>query len=106
MVELSMKDKQRIAKVIMKKNHKVLVIIDPVPELDGVIADYLLENHPMIIGVLVTKTGGVVTLTNGATITFMVNEPNDMSRYQLVIDKTQEKEKEVKKDELERNDKE
>ena len=79
--------------IVTKKNHKVLIVIDAMPTLDFVVSDYLLENHPMVVGVQVTKKGGVITLTNASTITFMVNMPEDTSRYQLVIDKTKEGEK-------------
>jgi len=84
--------KERVLSELSFRNHKVLIRCERVPQMRDVILKWTSDRSPMVVNVNVQRCGLVVLFATGTTLTFVVNDVGDTSKYDLVIDEREKNE--------------
>lgn len=80
-------ERETVLAELRARNHMILVVRSPLPKVADVIVEWTSDNSPMIVNVVQGRDWLKCLFATGTTLTFMVNRPEDVSRYSLVIDK-------------------
>ena len=82
-----MDDMKKVFETLLKKNHRVFVLVDVVPSIGEVVTEYVRPTGMNVVTVSRSRHGIVYILANGANLTFGVNDPGTRKYYQVIVDK-------------------
>jgi len=81
-------DKDKVLEALSYRNRSVLIIQRELPGVQEVLLEWTTDRSPMIVTVSQGREWMKVLFATGTLVTFMVNRPESISRYSLVIDKS------------------
>ena len=76
----------QVLELLGYRNKSVLIVQSTLPNVQDVLLTWTTDRSPMIVLVSQGRGWLKVLFATGTTVTFMVNRPEDTSKYTLVID--------------------